>query len=144
MEVHLAPVLAGFEISCDTAGYRGWSALSNGDLVSVAVGAGFRRLLTRDQLFGESASRALKRFPRFAVVVVNVPERPWPQYREQFLALWREQPIEPVAIGHNSAPVMRRSGTRRQDSSGKPACWQKARAAEVEPNSAPGSPSGRT
>jgi hypothetical protein len=97
MDVHLAPVLTGFKIFCDTAGKRGWQALSNGDLVSAAVGAGFRCLLSRDQLFGESASRALKLFPQFAVVVVNVPQRPWPQYREQFLALWREPPIEPLA-----------------------------------------------
>jgi hypothetical protein len=97
IDVHLSPVLAGFKISCDTAGKRGWKALSNGDLVRAAVEAGFRCLLTRDQLFGESASRALRLFPQFAVVVVNVPQRPWPQYREEFLALWRERPIEPVA-----------------------------------------------
>ena len=60
MDVHLASVLTGFNISCDTAGKRGWKALSNGDLVSVAVDAGFRCLLTRDQLFGESASRGPK------------------------------------------------------------------------------------
>lgn len=96
MDVHLVSVLTGFQISCDTAGKRRWKALSNGDLVSAAVDAGFRCPLTRDQLFGESASRALKRFPQFAVVVVNVPQRPWSQYREQFLVLWRERPIEPI------------------------------------------------
>jgi len=73
MDVHLASVLTGFKIACDTAGKRGWRALSNGDLVSAAVGAGFRCLLTRDQLFGESASHALRLFPEFAVMVVNVP-----------------------------------------------------------------------
>ena len=82
VDVHLMSVLTGFKISCDTAGKRGWMALSNGDLVSAAVNAGFRCLLTRDQLFGTSASRALKLFPQFAVVVVNVPQRPWPQYIE--------------------------------------------------------------
>jgi hypothetical protein len=51
MDVHLSTVLAGFNISSDAAGKRGCKALSNGDM----VGAGFRRLLTRDQLFGESA-----------------------------------------------------------------------------------------
>src|ERR1019366_9838171 len=55
MDVHLVSVLTGFKISCDTAGKRGWKALSNGDLVNVAVDAGFRCLLTRDHLFGESA-----------------------------------------------------------------------------------------
>jgi hypothetical protein len=83
MDVHLVSVLASFKISCDTAGKLGRSALSNGDLVRAAVGAGFRCLLTRVQLFGESASRALKLYPQFAVVVVNVPQR-------------LEYPIEPV------------------------------------------------
>jgi len=92
MDVHLASVLTGFQIECDTAGNRGWKALSNGNLVKAAVGAGFRCLLTRDRLFGESASRALKLFPHFAVVVVNIPQRRWPEYREIFLARWREHP----------------------------------------------------
>src|ERR1700728_405717 len=96
MDVHLVSVLTSSQISCETAGKRGWKALSNGDLVSAAVDAGFTCLLTRDQLFSESASRALKRFQQFAVVVVNVPQRPWIQYREQFLALWRARPIEPI------------------------------------------------
>jgi hypothetical protein len=86
IDVHLVSVLRGLEISCDTAGQRGWKSLSNGELVRVAVDAGFKCLLTRDQLFGESASQALKQFPEFAVVVVNAPQRPWPRYREEFLA----------------------------------------------------------
>jgi hypothetical protein len=71
MDIHLASLLTGFDIACDTAAKRGWNALSNGELVRSAVQAGFDCLLTRDQLFGESASRALKMFPQFAVVVVN-------------------------------------------------------------------------
>jgi hypothetical protein len=97
MDVHLVAVLADYQITCETAGNRGWKALSNGDLVQAAVDAGFSCLLTRDQLFGESASRALKRFPDFAVVVINVPQQPWPKYREQFIALWTECPIVPAA-----------------------------------------------
>ena len=96
MDVHLVSVLASFQIPCDTAANRGWKTLSNGDLVRAAVDAGFHCLLTRDQLFGESASRALKLFPEFAVVVVNVPQQPWPQYRERFIALWTVGPIEPI------------------------------------------------
>jgi hypothetical protein len=76
---------------------RGWKALSNGDLVTVAVDTGFRCLLTRDRLFGESASRALKSFPQFAVIVIIVPQQPWQQYRDRFLALWAERAIEPAA-----------------------------------------------
>ena len=97
MDVHLVSVLTDFQISCDTAGRRGWKSLSNGELVRAAVDAGFKCLLTRDQLFGESASLALKHFPEFAVVVVNVAQRPWPQYREEFLVRFRERPIEPIA-----------------------------------------------
>jgi len=41
MDVHLVSVLTGFKIPCDTAGKREWKALSNGDLVSAAVNAGF-------------------------------------------------------------------------------------------------------
>jgi hypothetical protein len=92
MDVHLFSV---FQISCDTAGQRGWK--TNGELVHAVVDAGFKCLLTRDQLFGESASQALKQFPEFAVVVVNVAQRPWPQYLEESLARFRERPIEPIA-----------------------------------------------
>jgi hypothetical protein len=97
MDVHLVSVLKDFGIACDTAGHRGWKSLSNGDLVTAAVADGFLCLLTRDQLFGESASRALKSFPKFAVVVVDVPQQSWNQYRDRFIALWMEAPISPVA-----------------------------------------------
>ena len=60
MDVHLVHTLNELGVSCDTAANRGRKALSNGELVSAAVAAGFTCLLTRDQLFGESAARALK------------------------------------------------------------------------------------
>jgi hypothetical protein len=41
MDVHLIPVLDDYGIPCDAAGNRGWKALSNGDLVTAAVNAGF-------------------------------------------------------------------------------------------------------
>lgn len=97
MDAHLVLVLGEFGISCDTAGNRGWKALSNGQLVTAAVGVGFECLLTRDRLFGESAARALKSFPQFAVVAVNLPQEPWKQYRARFVAQWIKQKIEPVA-----------------------------------------------
>ncbi len=97
MDVHVVSILADFGISSATAGNRGWKFLANGDLVRAAVDAGFSCLLTRDHLFGESAASALKLFPQFAVVVVNIPQRPWPQYRERFVALWAERPITPVS-----------------------------------------------
>ena len=95
MDVHLVSVLKDFGILCDTAGNRGWKSLKNGDLVTAAAADGFVCLLTRDQLFGESASRALRAFPQFAVVVVSVPQQAWNQYRERFVTLWIQQPIAP-------------------------------------------------
>jgi hypothetical protein len=97
MDVHLVGVLADFDVSSATAASRGWKALSNGDLVAAASAGGFECLLTRDQLFGESASRALESFPQFAVVVVNLPQQASPQYRDRFRAAWAESPIQPVA-----------------------------------------------
>ena len=96
MDVHLVSVLKDFGIAGETAGNRAWKSLKNGDLVTAAVADGFICLLTRDQLFGESASRALKAFPHFAVVVVSVPQQPWNQYRARFIALWMQEPIAPV------------------------------------------------
>ena len=96
MDVHLVTVLAELGVRCETAASRGWKALSNGELVATAVATGFQCLLTRDQLFGESASRALKSFPEFAVVVVTLPQQRWQQYREGFIAAWTKSPIQPV------------------------------------------------
>jgi hypothetical protein len=47
------------DANMDVHGQRGWKSLSNGELLRAAVDAGFKCLLTRDQLFGESASQAL-------------------------------------------------------------------------------------
>src|SRR5712692_9750204 len=97
MDVHLVAVLAGFGIRCDTAANRGWKGLSNGDLVAAAAAAGFQCLVTRDRLFGESASRVLKAFPEFAIVVVDLPQQRWPQYQQQFAAAWATSPIQPLS-----------------------------------------------
>lgn len=99
VDVHLAPMLKQQGIPCDTVAQRGWKALSNGQLVAAAFADGFRCLLTRDQLFGESASRALKSFPQFAVVVITLPQQRWPEYCRRFLEAWAIFPIKPVP-GH--------------------------------------------
>ena len=75
MDVHLATLLTELGVSCETAGRCGWKTLPNGDLVAAAMASGYRCLLTRDRLFGESAPRALNAFPEFAVVVVNLPQQ---------------------------------------------------------------------
>lgn len=96
VDVHLVAVLREFGVQCETAGGRGWKGVSNGELVAAAAAAGFRVLLTRDQLFAESASRALKSFPQFAVVVITIPQQRWRHYREGFLEAWTQSPIRPV------------------------------------------------
>jgi len=108
MDVHLVEVLRGYGIACDTAAARGWKALSNGDLVAAAIEGGFECLLTRDRLFGESAARALKRFPQFAVVLVELPQQPWREYRERFAASWDERRIEPGRLRDGRAEARRR------------------------------------
>lgn len=97
VDVHLAPVLSQFDIRCDTAANRGWKALTNGNLVAAAVAGGFDCILTRDQAFAESAARVLRSYPKFALVVLRLTQKPWLEYREAFLAAWSVSPIRPVA-----------------------------------------------
>jgi hypothetical protein len=109
VDVHLVSVLREWDIPCDTAAKRGWKDLSNGELVATASAQGFRCLLTRDQLFGESASRALNSFPDFAVVVITLSQQRWPEYRQQFLEAWAASSIQPVAGSLIRWPAPRRS-----------------------------------
>lgn len=97
MNVNLVSVLGEFGIRCDSADERGWKTLTNGELVTAAVAGGFVCLLTRDRRFGQSASRALKMFPQFAVVFVNLPQLPSDAFRDRFVTRWMERAIEPVA-----------------------------------------------
>jgi len=99
IDIHLVAVLKEFGVECQTAASRGWKALSNGELVAAAAAAGFCCILTRDQLFAESASRALKLFPQLAVVVITLPQGRWEEYRKRFLQAWATAPIQPTT-GH--------------------------------------------
>jgi len=96
MDVHLVAVFKEFGVHCEAAARRGWKALSNGELVAAAAGEGFCCILTRDQLFGESASKPLKLFPHLAVVVITLPQGRWEEYRNRFLQAWAESPIQPT------------------------------------------------
>lgn len=96
LDVHLVELLKGYEIDCDTAENRGWKALRNGDLVAAAAQNGFDTLLTKDQLFAESASRIWRLHPQFGIVVVTLPQLPSQRYLEAFARAWAVQPIRPV------------------------------------------------
>jgi hypothetical protein len=84
LDIRIQAVLAEFGIDSRTAEAMAWKELSNGHLVQAAVEAGFTCLLTRDQLFAESASKALKRFPEFAVVLIRLRQEKWPAYIDSF------------------------------------------------------------
>jgi hypothetical protein len=88
MDVHLIEVITEPGFAAETAASRGWKALSNGQLVAAAVANGFDCLLTRERLFGESASRALRLHSEFSVVLIMLPQQRWPEYRQRFLKAW--------------------------------------------------------
>jgi hypothetical protein len=96
LDIHLVGLLRSYEIDCDTAENRGWKALRNGDLVAAAAGNGFDSLVTKDQLFAESASRIWRLYPKFAIVVVTLPQLPSQRYMEAFARAWAAQPIRAV------------------------------------------------
>jgi hypothetical protein len=91
----LVAALAELGIEARHAEDRGWGGLTNGNLVGAAIEAGFTGVLTRDRLFGESASRALKRFPVFSVVLVTLPQLRWPEFSAHFIRAWADNPIRP-------------------------------------------------
>ncbi|TMA39844.1 MAG: hypothetical protein E6J79_01990 [Deltaproteobacteria bacterium] len=82
----LLALLRSYSITCDTTANRGWRDLTNGLLAETAFAAGFHVILTRDRLFGESASRALRGLPEFAVVVVTLPQARAATYLSEFRA----------------------------------------------------------
>ncbi len=96
MDVHLVALLQGLGTKCEATTKRGWKNLTNGDLVSTAVAAGFTCVVTQDRLFGETAARALKTYPKFSVVVVHLPQKPWKEYQKDFEAAWAKTPILPA------------------------------------------------
>jgi|SRR5450759_4541434 hypothetical protein len=101
----LVAALGKLGVKSEHASLRGWGDLKNGKLVEAAADAGFTCLLTRDRLFGESASRTLKRFPGFAVVLVTLPQLRWPNFRTAFQHNWEEVPIRPEAGRLSQWPV---------------------------------------
>ena len=96
MPVQLIALLAELGVEADSAVARGLNALSNGRLVSAAVEAKFTSLLTRDRLFGQSAARALKVHPEFAIVRVTLPQLRASQFLAAFRAAWQASQIIPA------------------------------------------------
>jgi len=91
----LVALLSTFGIMADTSAARGWRNLSNGELASSARKAGFKVILTRDRVFGESAGRALRNLPDFAVVIVRIPQSRQTVYLQEFEKHWKKNPAKP-------------------------------------------------
>lgn len=92
----VAGLLSEFGIEAHHTRSRGWHELKNGMLVEAASSNGFVCVLTRDRLFGESAARALKKFPEFSIVLVTIPQVRGPEFLRLFRLAWSESPIRPV------------------------------------------------
>ena len=92
----LVPMLQRFGIQCDTTVARGWRDLGNGVLAEAAFAAGFRAVLTRDRLFGESAGKALRAYPELSVVILRLPQARESIYLKEFEKRWAVHPIQPV------------------------------------------------
>ena len=69
----LVSLLTKFGIKSDTSVNRGWKEFSNGELSQRAHSEGFNVIMTRDQLFGESASKTLKKFPDLCILILKIP-----------------------------------------------------------------------
>jgi hypothetical protein len=93
----LQVALTEFGIKSMTTYKCGWAALRNGDLVAEAHKNGFKAILTRDVLFGESAARALVKYPELAVILLKLPQTKANLYIAAFKTKWLKLPILPQA-----------------------------------------------
>ena len=71
----LRNALAGHEV--DTAGYRGWSRLENGDLLEAAASHGYDMLITCDQ-----GMRYEQNLGRYDVTVLTIMSGDWNLIRQ--------------------------------------------------------------
>ena len=91
----LAATLAEYGIKSANTYRCGWAELRNGDLVAAAFAAGYRVMLTRDVLFGESAAKALSQHVEMAVVLILLPQERGSSYLAAFRAAWAKAAIVP-------------------------------------------------
>ena len=91
----LRDLLTHYGLQAETARFRGWAELRNGELTKAACDAGFRTILTRDVRFATSASASVKMLPEIAIVVVRLPQRSWRLYSAAFRQAWEIAPIVP-------------------------------------------------
>lgn len=83
-------------IVCARTDRQGWTHLKNSELVEAAVQQGFQCLLTRDKMFGESATRSLKGHTGFAVVLLSLRQAREPEYLAEFEKQSDKSVIQPI------------------------------------------------
>ncbi|MEW6058416.1 MAG: DUF5615 family PIN-like protein [Bdellovibrionota bacterium] len=93
--IALYEVLAEFSIKAETAEFRGWKFLQNGQLVDAAYQAGFRCIVTQDEDFRKLAAKYLSKYPDLAIVWLRLPQNHWKHYRNKFVESWKKRPIHP-------------------------------------------------
>ena len=96
VSVEVKEVLTKVGIVSKSAIQLGWRELRNGALVEEAYRRGFRVLVTKDRLFSESASKRLKSYPDFAVIIVSLPQQKATEFAASFRSAWAVEPIQPV------------------------------------------------
>ena len=94
MPLGLVPVLRDLGVGAHCAVPR-MDKLTNGELIRAASADGFEAILTRDRLFAEEATQALRRTSRF-VVVVTLPQLRGAQFIEAFRKAWSKKRIDVV------------------------------------------------
>jgi predicted nuclease of predicted toxin-antitoxin system len=94
----LAAILRQLSTQCATAGSRGWSELTNGELVEAASNTSFKCILTLDKKFQESASRSLKKFPDISIVLIVSPQVPAVIYSDNFRQAWKVNRFYPFQV----------------------------------------------
>lgn len=91
----LLGILKKFGIDTDSSAARGWRNLSNGELAATAHKTGFKVILTRDRVFGESAGKVLRSYPQLAVIIIRIPQSRQAIYVQEFERQWLKAPISP-------------------------------------------------
>lgn len=91
----LIRILDQFAVKAESTAARGWRNMDNGVLTKAASDAGFSVILTRDKLFGESAAKALKAYPKLAVVIIRIQQSREAIFLQEFRSMWAKSPLTP-------------------------------------------------
>ena len=83
----LIPLLTTLGVRAESSINLGWRLLTNGDLIEMAVNRQSEVMLTNDVRILDSAGKSLLKYPRFAIVLLRLPQVPSETYLELFKGL---------------------------------------------------------